>query len=118
MSNSPDCTVLYCTTCQGALQPDAIKDAFLAKLPDNVAVRGVRCMAGCAHASAVGVQGPGRACYLFGDIGSEEDISALAAFVDQYLQSDDGWTNATQRPAQLYRKTLARLPAFVAEGTP
>lgn len=73
-------------------------------------------MAGCDRPATVGFQADGKASYLFGDIEGPSDLTALAEFAHQYQKSDTGWTSATDRPATLYEKTLARLPALKPEG--
>ncbi|MFA3916295.1 DUF1636 family protein [Ruegeria hyattellae] len=64
---------------------------------------------------SVGFQAVGKAQYLFGDIESAEDIEALAEFAQQYHDSSDGWTRATDRPETLFTKTLSRLPRIQLE---
>ncbi|EEE35642.1 conserved hypothetical protein [Rhodobacteraceae bacterium KLH11] len=86
-----------------------------AKLPSGFAIRGVPCMAGCAHPGTVGFQAVGKAQYLFGDIQTVPEVDALAQFAQQYLDSPDGWTNATERPLALSDKTLSRLPRIESE---
>lgn len=73
-------------------------------------------MAGCDHPVAVGFQAPGKASYLFGRIETQADERALTDFAAQYQASATGWTSATDRPAALYEKTLARLPALPQMG--
>ena len=85
------------------------------KLPDGFAIRRVNCMAGCERPTTVGFQAEGKAQYLFGDILSDQDMDALVEFASQFRDSEDGWTNATQRPSALFDKTLARLPRFAQE---
>jgi predicted metal-binding protein len=68
-------------------------------------------MAACDRQLTIGFQAYGKASYLFGDIDGAVDTAAIAEFALQYRQSVDGWTSASERPAALYTKTLARLPA-------
>lgn len=116
MSGASDHCILICGTCKSAVSAQAIKDGLRGRLPEGFALRDVDCMAGCAHPRTVGFQAEGKAQYLFGPIGTEAEIAALAAFAHQYRQSADGWTRASDRPAPLLDKTLARLPAIRTGG--
>lgn len=87
-------------------------------VPLNVTFRAVDCLAGCDHPIAVGVQGQGKAAYLFGGIETDEDIDAIGEFALQYHDCCDGWSSSTDRPAALRDKTLARLPALPVVSTP
>ncbi|WP_170418761.1 DUF1636 family protein [Ruegeria atlantica] len=115
MSNSPDHFLLICETCEGADQADSLRATLDGKLPAAFCIRKVSCMAGCGRPTTVGFQALGKAQYLFGGIQSVHDVDALADFAHQYRDSEDGWTNATQRPPALLEKTLARLPRLIVE---
>ena len=80
-------------------------------LDDRVALAEVGCMAGCGRPCSVAVQAIDKAGYLFGDIVTDEDVAAIAAFAGQHIDLEDGWCSSLQRPEALKRKTLARLPA-------
>uniref|UniRef100_UPI003BAA7A52 DUF1636 family protein n=1 Tax=Stappia sp. TaxID=1870903 RepID=UPI003BAA7A52 len=80
-------------------------------LDDRVALADVGCMAGCGRPCSVAVQAVGKAGYLFGDIVTDEEVAAIAAFAGQHIGLEDGWCSSLQRPEALKRKTLARLPA-------
>ncbi|WP_170571860.1 DUF1636 family protein [Ruegeria atlantica] len=110
MLDTPDHFLLICSTCKGEDNADALCQALAAKLPSGFALRKIACMAGCAHPTTVGFQASGKAQYLFGDIETEQDIKALVEFAGQFRLSEDGWTSATDRPPQLFEKTLSRLP--------
>ena len=112
MTASPDHYLLICSRCEGEDEAAAMGDTLAPHLPPGFAIRVVACMAGCAHPTAVGFQASGKAHYLFGNIAEAGDLEALAAFAQQYKRSADGWTNATDRPAALFEKTLARMPAL------
>ncbi|MEM6974500.1 MAG: DUF1636 domain-containing protein [Pseudomonadota bacterium] len=77
----------------------------------TIAVDGVACMVGCDRPCTVAYRAEGKACCLFGDVDAEADIDALVAFAAQYAARDDGWTRASERPAALAEKTLARIPS-------
>ncbi len=112
MSDTVDHALLICSTCQAGRSVAAVKAGLAERLPRGFAVRTVDCMAGCAHPRTVGFQAVGKAQYLFGDIQTAQDVAALAAFAQQYFDSPDGWTNATDRPRALFNKTLSRLPGL------
>ena len=116
MARPADHFILICTTCHGATHARNLRDALSADLPDGYAFRAVDCLAGCERPLTVGFQAIGKASYLFGDIENAEDLRALGQFARQYRDSQTGWTSATNRPAALYSKTLARLPALDAGG--
>ena len=116
-----DCTettdhiLLLCTKCRGVEAAAELRASLREDLPSGFVIRAVDCMAGCDRKPTIGLQAPGKASYLFGEIESAEDIAAIVAFSHQYQSSADGWTSATDRPAALYDKTLARMPALKSE---
>ena len=116
MAVSNDHFVLICSTRKGTVPVLAIQDRLADNLPEGFSIRIVDCMAGCAHPRTVGFQAVGKAQYLFGDIETDRDIAALVQFAQQYHDSEDGWTSATDRPAALYHKTLSRMPRIEQEA--
>ena len=106
--------ILICSRCRGVKAASQLAAALNDGLPAGFVLRAVDCMAGCDHPTAIGLQAPGKATYLFGPIEGSADVTAILAFSHQYRQSADGWTAATQRPKALFDKTLARMPAFKA----
>lgn len=117
MPNNPDHFLLICETCEGSDRAASLRDALEAKLPTGFGIRNVSCMAGCSRPTTVGFQALDKAQYLFGDIQTVQDVDALAQFAHQYHNSDDGWTNATNRPPALFEKTLSRLPPLKLEAS-
>ncbi|MFY2824300.1 DUF1636 family protein [Ruegeria sp. MALMAid1280] len=115
MSKTPDHFILICETCKGPENADALRNALAGSLPADFAVRTVACMAGCERPTTVGFQAVGKAQYLFGDIRTQRDITAVAEFARQYRHSADGWTNASDRPQPLFTKTLSRMPRLNVE---
>ncbi|MEM7303427.1 MAG: DUF1636 domain-containing protein [Pseudomonadota bacterium] len=105
-------TLLICSTCLGSTAASNLRATLADDLPAGYSIRAVDCMAGCDHPVTVGFQAPGKATYLFGGIKSAADIAGILAFTHQYQQSKTGWTSASDRPAALYEKTLARVPAL------
>ena len=108
-SELTDHTLLICTKCRGVEAAAALRTSLSQDLP---AIRAVNCMAGCERKPTMGLQAPGKATYLFGEIETAEDVAAIVEFAHQYEGSADGWTSATDRPTALYEKTLARMPAL------
>ncbi|WP_424832272.1 DUF1636 family protein [Ruegeria sp.] len=118
MSSIPDHYLLVCAACKGTLPVENLRDGLAANLPSGFAIRMVDCMAGCDTPRTVGFQASGKAQYLFGDIQDARDLDALAEFAQQYCDSADGWTSATERPRALYTKTLSRMPPLEMEELP
>lgn len=107
--------IVVCTLCaQGERLLANLKRAYADRDFEEVTLAGIDCMAGCEHAHTVGYQAQDKASYLFGDIDpdSKADIDALIAFSKQYADSEEGWTQATERPRALLNKTLARIPRW------
>ena len=115
MTHVPDHAILICATCKGAGEANKLRLELSTRVSQRYALRAVDCMAGCSHPITVGVQGAGKTQYLFGDIETKADVDALACFAEQFLASETGWSKASERPAGLYDKTLARFPAFKSE---
>lgn len=109
--------VLICGTCKGPIPAQEAKETLDCQLPDGFSTHLIDCMAGCDRPMTVGLQARGKAQYLFGDIQSPADLSALAAFAHQFQNSKDGWTSASTRPLALYTKTLSRMPCLPPEDT-
>jgi len=115
MTEVSDHSLLICTTCKGAGVANKVRVALAKRISKRFALRAVACMAGCERPISVGLQGPGKTQYLFGEIEAQADIEAIACFARQFLASDTGWSTASERPERLYDKTLARLPAYRPE---
>lgn len=116
MTANSDHSILICTTCKGAGKANKLRAALAERVSKRFVFRAVDCMAGCDRPITVGLQGPGKTQYLFGEINEEADIEAVACFAEQFLSSETGWSRASERPKRLYNKTLARLPASRVEG--
>jgi predicted metal-binding protein len=115
MSASPEHYVLICSTCQGPIAAETAQKVLGEQLPPGFATRLIACMAGCERPMTVGLQARHKAQYLFGDITSLKDLTAVVEFAHQYLDSEDGWTSASERPPALLTKTLSRLPCLPAK---
>lgn len=82
-------------------------------IPEDFAVSGVACMAGCKRPCTVAYHGTRKATYLFGDIEPDADIDDLVTFARQYAYLHDGWCSSVDRPDKLRKNTLARVPASI-----
>lgn len=82
-------------------------------VPEDFAIQGVACMAGCDRPCTVAYHGTRKATYLFGDIDPEVDIDDLVTFAHQYSYLHDGWCSSVDRPGKLRKSTLARVPAAI-----
>jgi predicted metal-binding protein len=80
-------------------------------IPEDFAISGVACMAGCDRPCTVAYHGTQKATYLFGDMTPEDDIDDLVAFAKLYAALDDGWCSSLDRPGKMRQSTLARVPA-------
>lgn len=116
MTSYPNHCVLICSTCQGTMTAETIQAALETRLPEGFETRLIACMAGCERATTVGFQAAGKAQYLFGDITTVNDLTALVEFATQFGDSKDGWTSASDRPPALFVKTLSRMPAMPSPG--
>lgn len=113
-------TILVCTRCNwtgsdveragqrsGATLLDLVQIAAM----DTVTVQAVACLSGCRHACAVGMMGPGKVGYLFGDLPpTPEAVAEITAFAALYESWPDGWVRRAERPPLLRESILARLP--------
>lgn len=80
-------------------------------LSDDFEISGVACMAGCDRPCTVAYHATRKATYLFGDIEADADIDDLVDFARYYASLDDGWCQSVDRPGNLRKSTLARVPA-------
>ena len=113
-----DHAILICTKCSGQAAASQLRTQLADQLPSGFAIRVVDCMAGCDHPPTLAFQAPGKATYLFGEIKGPDNIAAIVEFSHTYQQSDNGWTCASERPTDLYEKTLARIPAINSADRP
>lgn len=117
--------IIVCTTCRHKAAACAPGLELIEKLRAAIAlaersgaapdfsVSGIACMAGCTRPCTVAFRASGKATYLFGDVDPKDDIDALVDFASQFEATSDGWTKASERPAALADKTLARIPAAI-----
>ncbi len=85
----------------------------------NWILSGVECMSGCNRSCTVGLAGPGKPSYLFGDLPPNEEAAADAvALVEQYCGNADGLLERRSRPPSFRRGILAKIPAAFANVNP
>lgn len=105
------------TTCQPGYElVNRLRNAIDAagdSIAETFEISGTACMAGCDHPCTVAYHATRKASYLFGDIDPNEDIDALVTFARQYAVLHDGWCTSIDRPAELRKSTLARIPATI-----
>lgn len=89
-----------------------------AALTEGFEISGTACMAGCTRPRTVAFRATAKSTYLFGDIDATADIEALVAFSAQYQRSEDGYFRTAERPDELAKTALARLPAAIAVTEP
>ena len=104
--------ILVCADCKSGAKLGELQNKLQLDLPNGYSLHKIKCMAGCDRPTTVGFQSLGKASYLFGDIESSDDISALIEFASQYKEIEDGWSSASDRPIGLLTKTIARIPAI------
>ncbi|WP_425038647.1 DUF1636 family protein [Primorskyibacter sp. S187A] len=109
---SSDLIILICTTCRGSGPASDLRRAIARGAPESAVFKAVDCLAACDAPIAVGLQGRGKASYLFGGIESDIEARAIATFAHAFENSATGWTSSQERPAALADKTLARLPGI------
>ncbi|WP_420547748.1 DUF1636 family protein [Curvivirga sp.] len=111
--------ISVCSHCKSKnienLSPTQLVERLQAGLDNDIKIQQVKCLAACEHSISVGITDTGKASYLFGHISSDEDVKALTEFTMQYKNRPNGWTNASERPKALYKKTIARIPASIFE---
>ncbi len=78
-------------------------------------VRSVECMSACSHPCAVAFTGKDKHTYLFGDLSLDPEtfMATAIAILDcasKYYHSDDGLLPWAERPEQLKKGVLARIP--------
>ena len=123
--------LIICTTCRREDSPadgasdggrlydmaEALFDATLDRR--GCVLIGVECMSGCNRSCTVGLAGPGKPSYLFGDLPPNEEAAADAvALVEQYCGNADGLLERRSRPPSFRRGILAKIPAAFANVDP
>ncbi|MEN9205413.1 MAG: DUF1636 domain-containing protein [Thermostichales cyanobacterium BF4_bins_65] len=77
---------------------------------EQVEWRQVDCLSGCSHPCTVAVAAPGKLSCLFGELPPLLAAPQVLAFLEKYLQSEDGAIPRPQRPPLLQPGLLAKIP--------
>jgi predicted metal-binding protein len=128
------CTVFVCTACasvwkdgkrEGKSGGEHLLESLstLVKdwdLRDNFHIQEVECMSACSNSCAVSFAAPGKYTYLFGNLPSQGEESAIAfgssvaiailECASQYYHKSDGLLPWAQRPEPLKKGVIARIP--------
>lgn len=99
-----------CTEC-GDIRADRLR-AALAKtdLPKGVTLTESPCLGPCDRPSALALQTPGHAGYVFAGI-TLEDVGDIAATCALVLSSDQGWIEDARPCGRLRHLLVARMPS-------
>ena len=104
-----------CSTCNTGDRTEdmaAISKALKrAGLGETVMVRQAACLGACEDPVSLGIQGPGRASYVFSGVNPQEDASDIASTCRTYLQAEKGWIEDARPCGRLRHCLRARLPA-------
>ena len=111
-------TIIVCSTCGRAEDPDAIprpgatlalKTAAAATC-SGIAVKRVRCLANCSRGLSAAIACERRWTYVFGDLDPTHDAPALIEGARLLAAASDGLMPWRDRPAALKRGLIARVP--------
>lgn len=108
-------TLLLCSTCDGAQSADVrvIESELVQQgMSDQVQVTLVACLGACADPISVGLQGAGRASYVFSGVKPRADAGDIARTCRAYLAADAGWIEDARPCGRLRDCLRARLPAL------
>lgn len=111
-------TLLLCATCEGAGREgdqQAISAALAqAGLADQVNLDMVECMGACEKPVTLGLQGAGRASYVFAGVRPQQDADDIARTCATYLAAQAGLIKDARPCGRLRDCLRARLPALVS----
>lgn len=106
--------LVVCTTCldgTGQALLELVENEALAR-DCPAPVRGMACLAACSRSCSAGLQGAGKASYVFGALTADETCAAaLVEVAFQHLKNVEGALPWAERPERLKSAMLARLPA-------
>ncbi|WP_156477467.1 DUF1636 family protein [Falsihalocynthiibacter arcticus] len=109
--------ILICSTCQGErsrkVEGDTLNDALRrAGLADQVNVEFAGCIGSCIAPVSIGLQGDGRASYVFSGIDLLKDADDIAATCRVYLNTRKGWIVDAHVCGRLRECLQTRLPVL------
>lgn len=112
---------MLCSTCDGADATDVA--AVGAELENQglslqVQVATVACMGACHDPISLGLQGAGRASYVFSGVNPQQDAADIVRTCQTYLDSPAGWIEDARPCGRLRDCLRARLPALGTASDP
>jgi predicted metal-binding protein len=111
-------TLLLCATCTGgdrSADLEAVKVALAKQgLTTQVHLESVDCMGACEAPVSLGLQGVGRASYVFAGVQPLLDAQDIARTCQTYLDAPAGWIEDARPCGRLRDCLRARLPALRA----
>jgi predicted metal-binding protein len=115
-------TIIHvCTTCRLGDEPLEPKEArsgarLYRELSERVAddeafeVVPVECLSVCKRPVTIGFSSPGKWSYIYGDFPPESSAETILAAARLYTQTPDGLIPWSERPAEIKRGVVARIP--------
>lgn len=109
--------ILICSTCEGERsrksEVDTVNDALKrAGLTGQVSVEFAGCIGSCKAPVSIGLQGDGRASYVFSGLDLLDDADDIAATCRAYLNTRKGWIIDAHVCGRLRECLQTRLPAL------
>ncbi len=88
------------------------------ELSNKFSIQPVECMSACSHACAVSFAAAGKQTYVFGDLSHETETlaevsTAILECAGLYYRKSDGLLPWSERPEQLKKGVLARIPPLI-----
>lgn len=117
--------LLLCATCDGTdrvadrvADRGAVEQALGAHgLAGLVRVAMTECMGACENPVSLGLQGAGRASYVFAGVEPQKDAVDIARTCQSYLDAPAGWIEDARGCGRLRDCLRARLPAISLVAT-
>ena len=100
--------VIACASCPGSLH-EALCRAFAGDGPEGFVVEGTDCMNACARGPTLAFRAPGKAAWLFGDLGPA-NLSEILAFARLYAAASDGMISDARPLGALRFRLIGRIP--------
>lgn len=115
--SSDQIRLVLCSTCRSGTTSDERIDAvqkalYQAGLQSCVELTEHACLNACGAPVTVGLQGAGRATYIFSDVEPVADAADIAATCQSYLDSPQGWIEDARSCGRLRLCLKARVPAL------
>jgi len=114
-------TIHVCTTCRFGDEPLEPKEARSgARLYRELSARAndeefevipVECLSVCKRPVTIGFSAPGKWSYIYGDFPPESSADTIIAAGRLYAETPDGLIPWSDRPAEIKRGVVARIPA-------